>query len=149
VQSAAIRCGLVVSTLLMVTSPARGECFSMTAQFVMDNTSIEFVFKGKAVDVTRTADLGYRVTFDVDRVWKGTVPKRIDLYVWELQAEIGRFDAGREYLALAKRLVDPRERDRVGLSGNDAAAFAPVSCWASVEPNIIRDLGVGRAPAVR
>jgi|tagenome__1003787_1003787.scaffolds.fasta_scaffold19648222_1 hypothetical protein len=70
------------------------------------------------------------------------------MHVWELKAEIGRFEAGREYLALAKRLVDPRERDGVGLSGTDAAALAPVSCWDTVAPNIIRDLGVGRAPVV-
>ena len=80
------------------------------AKQVMEEKRYEVVFAGTVVAVTRTAELGYRATFEVDRVWKGTVMKRFDLYVWELSPERPRFEVGKHYLALARTLVSSRER---------------------------------------
>src|SRR4030095_12875223 len=84
------RAGLA-SLLAAVLSwvPATGsECVKLSPKTVVEEPSKELIFRGKGVAVTRTADLGYRATFDVERVWKGPVGKRFDLYVWELAAEV-------------------------------------------------------------
>ena len=91
--SSALRCAIVAASLLAPRS-AHAECFTLTAPFVMRESVFELVFSGTVVEVTRTSELAYRATFDVDRVWKGSVAPRIDLYVWELSAEIPRFEAG-------------------------------------------------------
>src|SRR5688572_28161125 len=81
---------------LLTPLPAGAECFVLTGKFVMAEKSIDLVFSGRVVETTRTAELGYRVTFDVARVWKGAVPKRFDVYVWELAPEMPRFDRGKD-----------------------------------------------------
>jgi hypothetical protein len=112
----------------------------------MQEEVFELVFSGTVVDVTRTGDVGYRATFDVDRVWKGVVPRRIDLYVWELAPEVPRFEAGHHYVALAGRLVDPRARQAAGLGVSHTIAFTPVQCSDALAPDLIRELGVGQPP---
>jgi len=141
---------MVVASVL--TSPsASAECVMVPAKQmakqVMEEKRYELVFSGIVVAVTRTADLGYRATFDVDGVWKGTVTKQFDLYVWESAAEIPKFETGRHYLALARKLVTPQERKGAGLD-NDTVAFTPVQCSdpLSLAPDLIRKLGPGRAP---
>jgi hypothetical protein len=59
----------------------------------MQESVFELVFSGTVAEVTRTSEVGYRATFDVDRVWKGPVSRRIDLYLWELPPEGPRFEA--------------------------------------------------------
>src|SRR4029453_11252833 len=84
------RAGLA-SLLAAVLSwvPATGsECVKLSPKTVVEEPSNELIFSGKVVAATRTAHLGYRATFDVERVWKGPVGKRFDLYVWELAAEV-------------------------------------------------------------
>jgi len=138
----------VVFTPLLVPTPARAECIQRTAKMVMQYKGNELVFSGTVVQVTRTADLGYRATFEVDRVWKGSVPARFDLHVWELAPEIPRFELGRRYVVLAHRLIDSRARQGVGLGESDAIAFTPTQCSdpASLGPTIARDLGEGLPP---
>lgn len=77
---------LAVLTMVMAIEPliaptAGAECVKVTPKTWIDMPSSELVFSGTVVDVTRTADLGYRATFEVARVWKGSVRGRIDLYV--------------------------------------------------------------------
>jgi hypothetical protein len=131
---------------------AAAECVKLPAKDmakrVMEDKAYEVVFTGTVVAVTRTAELGYRATFEVERVWKGTVTKRFDLYVWELSPEIPRFEMGQHYLALARRLVASREREGAGMPSSDAVAFTPVQCSdpPSLDPDFVRHLGTGLPP---
>jgi hypothetical protein len=116
------------------------------AKQVMEDKLYELVFTGNVVAVTRTADLGYRATFDVDRVWKGVVTKQSDLYVWELSAEHPDFRVGHHYLALAQTLVSARARDSAGVPSSVAVAFTPVNCSDALDPDVVRYLGAGLPP---
>ena len=120
------------------------------AKRVMEDKAYEVVFTGTVVAVTRTAELGYRATFDVGRVWKGAVTNRFDLYVWELNPEMPRFEVGQHYLALARRLLTAREREGAGISSlsSGTVAFTPVQCSdpPSLDPDLVRYLGAGAPP---
>ena len=153
-RSIGISCMLAVAWL-STSQVARAECVRVSgkemAKRVMEEQHYELVFSGTVVAVTRTAELGYRATFDVDRVWKGSVTKRFDLYVWELAPEVPRFETGHQYIALARKLVAPQERKGAGLDKTDLIAFTPVQCSDpdSLAPDIARELGPGRAPLSR
>jgi hypothetical protein len=61
-----------ITVVSVVTAPsARGECFVLTAKYVMEAQDVELVFSGTVIHITRSGELGYRATFDVDRIWKG------------------------------------------------------------------------------
>jgi hypothetical protein len=148
-RSVVARSVFVVASLLVAAS-ARGECI-FAGRWWIESKSVELVFSGTVVEITRTAELGYRATFDVDRLWKGTVPRRFDLYIWEIAPEMDRVEVGRRYLVGAKRLVGPRERQGVGLAGTDMVAFSQVMCGAPAyeeaeRRGTIRDLGVSEPP---
>ena len=129
------------------TLSARAECVTLSPKILLEQPSSELVFSGKVVAITRTAELGYRATFDVDRVWKGPVTRRIDLYVWELPPETPRFELGHEYLAVARRLRDLQVRRGAGARDSDQEAFAPVQCSGGYSPaDFMRDLGRGHPP---
>jgi hypothetical protein len=150
-RSIGIPSAMLVAFLL--TSPsARAECERISAKemakLVMEGPRYELVFSGTVMAVARTADTGYRATLEVDRVWKGSVTKRFDLYIGELAAEIPRFEIGHHYLALARKLVTAHERKSVGLDQDDVVAFTPVACSdpLSLPPDLARELGPGRVP---
>src|SRR6185503_7306037 len=87
---------IVVASTMSVST----ECVILTAKQVMSQPSFEIVFSGRVVDVKAAGANGYRATFEVDRVWKGTVPARIDLYVPPSPAEVPRFNKGTRYVAV-------------------------------------------------
>jgi hypothetical protein len=136
----------LVASVLLLPARARAECFVLTGPFVMGAPTIELVFSGRVVDIARTAELGYRATFDVDGVWKGTVPRRFDLYVWELAPESPRFEKGQRYVALANHMSDQRARAGVGLGASDIVAFTPTTCSGAVAREIESQLGPGYPP---
>ena len=139
-----IRFALALGSLL-VASSAHAECITPGEWWLREPT-VELVFSGTAVEITQTAEVGYRAAFNVDRVWKGAVPKRIDLYVWELSAERPRFEAGHHYIALAQKVTDNRTRQGVGLDRSDMVAYTPIQCSDSLAPDIAAGLGEGRPP---
>jgi hypothetical protein len=103
--------------------------------------------------MTWTANFGYRATFDVDRIWKGSVAKRFDVWVYELaSSDFPRFESGRPYLVEAHRMTDPVHRRGAGLGDSDAVVFAPVQCSPSDSIDnewgrkIVKDLGPGYSP---
>jgi len=144
VRSILLGLEIAVATLL-ATSPVHAECFVLAAKYVMEQKAVEVVFSGTVVSVTRTSPYGYRATFDVDRVWKGSVPKRFDLYVWELAAEVPGFVLGQHSVVLAQRLTYTT-REGVGIEKSDADAFGPAQCSMALDANIVRDLGPGESP---
>lgn len=134
--------------VLLATTPATpaGECFVQTGPYVMIEPLIEFVFSGRVVEKT-TGDATYRATLEVDRVWKGPVPKRLDLHVWQAQSpEMPSYEKGGHYVVLAKRLSDPRVRMAVGLGNSDDPAFTATHCAAVLSPTIREELGAGSVP---
>lgn len=139
--------GLIL-TLLLAPAPTQAECILHTAKFVMTEPTIELVFSGQVIEIIRVGDFGSRATFDVNRVWKGSVPKRFDLYVWERSAEMPRFQKGQRYVALGKTLTEPRIRQDLGLAGSDTVVFAATQCSdpQSLSPDIERELGPGYGP---
>jgi hypothetical protein len=82
---------VAIAVAVFAPSSTHAECFSLTAQHVLSSPGSDIVFSGRVVAIARTGELGYRATFDVDRVWKGTAPRRLDLYAWERAAEMPRW----------------------------------------------------------
>jgi hypothetical protein len=138
---------ILLATVLFAFVPrfAQAECIILTAQDVMANKFDEIVFSGVVVSITRTAPFGYRATFEVDRVWKGSVSRKMDLYVWELAGESARFAEGQTYVAIGRRLTDKRARQGVGLT-DDRVVFTASECLDALERNIREGLGTGSPP---
>ena len=136
---------LIASTLLLPRL-AHAECFVQNAKAVMSEGWAELLFSGRVVEIVRTAPSGYRATFDVDRVWKGTVTHRIDLYVSEIAPEMPVFRVTNRYVVVANRLIDPIARETVGLRPTEPIAFAPAQCSGSWGVDFENDLGLGYPP---
>jgi hypothetical protein len=142
---------LVVVSIALVVLPTAvdAECVKVTPKMLRDAPSSELVFAGTVVEVTRTSELGSRATFEVQRVWRGKVPKRFDVYMWDLASpEAPRFEKmGLSYVVVAKRLENQRARDGVGLGRSNAVAFTGVECSGGhpVE-EFVRGVGPGKPP---
>jgi hypothetical protein len=117
----------------------------MTAQYVLSSPGIEIVFSGRVVEIARIGDWGYRAAFIVDRVWKGTAPPRLDLYVWERSAEMPHWAKDQRAIVLAARLTNSEARRDVGIDANQVA-FAPTQCSGNFVAHIEDDLGSGYPP---
>jgi hypothetical protein len=117
----------------------------MTAQYVLSSPGVEIVFSGRVVEIARTGDWGYRATFDVDRVWKGTAPRRLDLYVCERAAEMPHWVKDQHAIVLAARLTRSEARRDFGIDANQIA-FAPTQCTGNFVAHIGDDLGSGYPP---
>jgi hypothetical protein len=139
---------LATGALCVAAMPSvRAECVNVGPKELLERTSSELVFGAKVAEITRTADAGYRATFDVQRAWKGSVPKRIDVYVWELAAEMPRFEKSGEYLVVAKTLVDERVRKNVGAPESQTKLLTPPQCSGGYSVSaFLRDIGPGYPP---
>jgi hypothetical protein len=128
----------LASVLAPLTASA--ECGGPSVAFAMTDKSVELVFSGRVVEITQTAELGYRYTFDVYRVWKGSVPKRFALHVWELAPEMPRYEKNGLYVGLAKRLTDRLWRKGAGLPDDDTVAFTSIICGGALATDFERQL---------
>jgi len=138
---------MTLSALCVIVTSVSAECILPQAKRILAEPTYDLLFSGTAVEVTRTAPFAYRTTFDVNRVWRGTVPMRIDLYVSELFGEIERLDVkGRRWIVGAHKLTDPKVRRDVGIE-DDAVIFAPMTCseWEPT-PKLLREFGRGYPP---
>jgi TonB family protein len=133
----------ILIAALLTARPARAECIAGGAWW-LDSNQVELVFGGTVVEIVRTAEVGYRATFDVDRVWKGTVLRRFNLHVWELASEVPRIRVGARYVIGASTL-GARAREGAGLGGTEPVAFGPVQCGALSQTEA-ESLGPGRPP---
>ena len=133
----------------VVPSSADAECVRLTPKRLLNQPDTQLAFVGKVVEVTRTSDEGARVTFEVERVWKGDVPKRIDIYTWYPNPEAPRYDQkGSSYVVAAKPLVEERAREGVGLRDSDAVVFAGLTCSEGFTvQDFVRAAGPGKPPA--
>ena len=141
---------VTVAIAVVVMSPAvNAECVKVTPKMLLNAPSSEVVFAGKLVEVTDTGEVGSKATFEVERVWRGKVTKRFDVYVWyPASANAPRYgEKGRSYVVVANRLEDKRRREGVELGGSDVVAFTGVPCsdLYTVE-EFVRQLGRGKPP---
>jgi hypothetical protein len=105
------------------------------------------VFSGTVSDIEESAGArGHVVTFDVQRVWKGTITKRVSVYQLNTTEAIP-FSAGVRYLIVAYR-VPPEERELSGTIQR-AAALGVATCISRTLEQAerlgdLRELGPGR-----
>jgi hypothetical protein len=140
---------VTIAIAVVVMAPTvKAECLRMTPKMLRDAPSSELVFAGTVLEVTQIGESGAKATFDVERVWRGKVPKRIDVFMWFLAcAEAPQYQKGQSYVVVVQRLEDKRAREGVGLGGSDVIAFTGVPCSAghTVE-EFVRQLGRGKPP---
>jgi len=135
----------LVAFLMAVASTvsAGAECITMSAEAARRHT---VVFRGTVAAIVRTADLGYKATFNVETVWKGSVTRQFDAYVWELPPELPRFEAGRSYVVVADPLRDRRARQALGLIDDTLVAYGPAMC-SDIAPTEVERLGTANRHA--
>lgn len=138
-----------ISVCLLAPASARAECIN-PGRWSLDQPYTELVFSGTVVGINQVADQGVRLTFNVDRVWKGSVPKRFNLYVSQLDAEMPTIEFARRYLVVATTM-NVRSRQSVGLPDIGPPVFRPVDCGAldygfAERAGTIRNLGDGQPP---
>lgn len=130
-------------------SPAvvSAECPLMTVAQGMAMRTTVAVFSGTVSDIEESAGAAtHLVTFDVQRVWKGTPTKRVPLYQPNTSEAIP-FSAGVPYLIVAYRL-NPEERDLSGTIRR-AATLGIVTCASMTlehaeQRGDLREIGPGR-----
>lgn len=147
-----MRLPLFTITFLLLASvtPTEAECI-LPGRWWIDKS--ELVFSGTVDKIVRTAELGFRASVTVDRVWKGSVDQQIDVFVWELAPEwppIARFQRYVFALRRIRPIDDQRERDGAGVP-DGSVAFTPIMCGAepyadAERSGLVRDFGPGYAP---
>jgi hypothetical protein len=108
-------------------------------------------FGGTVVDVRRE-DAAIIVTFDVDRVWKGTISKRTTVYRPNPASGDSRqvFDSGERYVVLAHSMTaTERAQFRADAASQDALAVG--LCGDGSRPFTVAerefaDIGPGKPP---
>jgi len=140
---------VVIVSLMGGLSPAvvTAECPLMTVSQGMALPTTVAVFSGTVSDVEESAGAAaHVVTFDVQRVWKGTLTKRVSLYQSNTSEAIP-FSAGVPYLIVAYRL-HPEERDLSGTIRR-ASTLGIVTCASMTLEHAerrgdLREIGPGR-----
>ena len=105
------------------------------------------VFSGTVSDIEESAGASaHVVTFDVQRVWKGTLTKRVSLYQLNTNEAI-QFSAGVPYLVVAYRRV-PDERELSGTIQRATTLGIDTCISGTLEQaerrGDVRELGPGR-----
>lgn len=138
---------LVALAVTLAAATVYAECFTLTAKYVMSEPGFEVVFAGRAVHTVHIGERVSRVTFEVNRVWKGSVPARVDVYVAEFIAEKPHFSERTESVVLARKLKNAELRRAAGLSDSAAATeLEAMTCSDAHEPNIAQKLGRSYPP---
>lgn len=133
----------IVLGALLSAGPVGAECVMVPAKTILERASTELAFSGTVFSVTHTTPRAYRATFLVDRVWKGTIARRFDVYVADFDSERPHLAVDEHYVIFAERLSTAR-REAAGLSQDDPQAFTPVICgdlYGAGLENLRRTLG--------
>lgn len=148
VHSTAIPITVLVA-LLLTAQAARGECVKVPVHDVASRGSVRFVVGGTPTSITpietRRGSSGFKVTFDVSWVWKGTPGQRIDLYV-NLDVDNPQFAVRRPLIVFVGYMERESQR-RLGISTTDGPVLTVFPCtdvWSEAE--ITAALGPGAAP---
>jgi hypothetical protein len=129
---------------LFAVTTVHAECVTITAKHVMSESGIVLAFEGHVVNTVQINQRVSRRTFEVVRVWKGSAPTRVDLYVSDLNAEAPVFREHGESVVLAYKFKDAELRKAAGLSDSEAPTeLEAMGCTDAYEPNIAEKLGTG------
>jgi len=141
---------LALGAILLVVPPSqlRAECVGFPLKHYLK--SADLVFSGRIQGLEQRDSIRTIVTFDVDRVWKGEVGRRLVLHQAVENIDSFRFvqgAIGAKYLVFATRL-DARQRQEFELPER-ADAFGIPTCGGGtrkIDANdpILRQLGRGR-----
>ena len=140
---------IVMVSCITGLSPAvaSAECPAMTVSQGMALPTTVAVFSGTVSDIEESAGaVAHVVTFDVQRVWKGTLTKQVSLYQLNTMDAIP-FSAGVPYLIVAYRLP-PEEREVSGTIQR-ATTLGVATCVSRTLEQAerlgdLRELGPGR-----
>jgi hypothetical protein len=136
--------GFVSALIPAVTS---AECLFVTMPQAMASPMTIAIFSGTVSEIEESAGaVVHVVTFDVQRVWKGTVTKRVSLQQLNTSDAI-EFSAGVPYLIVAYRLR-PEEREVSGTIRRGTALGIDACASKLLEQaerlGDVRELGSGR-----
>ena len=140
---------VMMVTFISNLSPAvvSAECPLLTVSQAMVLPTTVAVFSGTVSDIEESAGaVAHVVTFDVQRVWKGTLTRQVSLYQLNTVDAIP-FSAGVPYVIVAYRLR-PEERELSGTIQR-APALGVASCVSRTLEQAerlgdLRELGPGR-----
>jgi hypothetical protein len=128
------------------------ECVTLTAKEMMSRPGV-LIFGGRVVDVQDVGQGGARWTIEVQRVWKGSVPARIDIYSSRFGPSEVRppfWRKGSDALVLAARLSDVNVKEwkqTNRLSESDPSPeYVAYGCLDALENNFEHNLGPSHPP---
>jgi hypothetical protein len=142
---------VVLPLLLSVPRPTVAECIGMPIRPIADQAAL--VFGGTVMNIAANTASGWGgqiITFDVDRVWKGSPTKQFVIYSFTRTPEPFEFTIGTKYVVLA-HIQTTEERTHFGLAASAPATFGVGQCGEGTRTyehakTEIADLGPGRAP---
>ena len=140
--------GAIVSAVFGIALHA--DCVTLTAKEMMSRPGV-LIFGGRVVDVQDVGQGGARWTIEVQRVWKGSVPARIDIYSSRFGPSEVRppfWRKGSDAFVLAARLSDVKQwRQANGLSESDPSPeYVASGCLDALENNFEANLGLSHPP---
>jgi hypothetical protein len=142
---------LLLIGLILLPRLTFAECVFMPLRPIADEAAI--VFSGTVMNVaanTASEWGGQIVTFDVDRVWKGSPTKEFVIYSFTRTPEPFPFTMGTKYVVPAHTQTT-EERTEFGLPASGPQTFGVGGCGGGTRTyeqakGDIADLGPGRAP---
>lgn len=142
---------LLLALPLLLPRPTFAECVGLPVRLIADHAAV--VFSGTVIEVaSNTASEwgGQIITFDVDRVWKGSPTKQFVMYSFTRTPEPFQFKVGTKYVVLGHTQTT-EERQQFGLAASEPPTFGVGQCgdgtrtYESAKAELA-DLGRGRAP---
>jgi len=166
-----IASGVVLYSMAGTPAAAQCGCGLLSLEYIVPDSSVTALFSGTVTDLTQSrftgtvTDFGQSdsflvVTFEVSRVWKGDLPKRLAVYrpAPEVPQGSGRsgspvsmhFEIGKRYVVVAHHLT-AIERARAGAEQNPDALMVDMCGGGSrafelAAPTLSDDVGTGWAP---
>ena len=138
-----ITCAFLVA---LSPSTARASCPLIGASQAMAFPSTVAVFTGKVVEVGQSPGSPFSVvTFEVERMWKGELSKRVSLHQGSIRvSEDPRFSLGDRYFVVASHVGDRGE----GVAGPEDVLGVNTCATAHItdDESIVRELGPGHVP---
>lgn len=119
---------MLIGLPLLLPRLTFAECIGMPLRPIVDQAAV--VFSGTVVKVTaNTASAcgGQIITFDVDRVWKGSPTKHFVIYSFTRTPEPFQFTVGTKYVVPA-HLQTTEERTQFGLGASEPPTFGVGQC---------------------
>ena len=95
--------GICLAVVIVGADPAIAECLRAWKDIPDAKRLAALVFSGTVIEIKPDPD-GVFVVFDVDRVWKGSLRKRLVLPIWNLAVDsYFPFQKGGSYVVFASR----------------------------------------------